>query len=489
MPGLRGSRVGGVPTDEGVFGTGPLNEGIVGVLVRAAAAGRDSSAPAGFQSVSVEARGAVTAQVYTLQRLCVDAVLRADDGTTYSSLTSRAAVTNQAYTLQRLLVDSAIRGDNGSNYAAIGAVLAVAAQSYGLVRLLGDSVIRGDDGTTYSAIASRAAVTAQAYTLQRLCVDGVVRGDDGATYSAVASRAAITGQSNALVRLLTDSSIRGQDPVTGTYQPGYVELPSAISGRGTSAVFALYTAAIATGIDNTGAAVLRPVEARDFSAVSDVTLAIIGLSVNSRGAIYNTSGADWNAHAGDQLTAGAINDTAAYVLEGRESAYVGTSRSRRFSFTHQTPGTLITAQATFAATTPTLILYNSAGNTTTIILRTVRVSVLEATTAPVFISVAIDTADRFSAAGTVITGQNWNEASAVAYPGTAFRFNATASAAGAGTRYLWTDAIPTGIGASITISFKDGIIVNGVGSILVYLWDSAGANGADIVEDVEVEAF
>jgi hypothetical protein len=379
--------VGGVPTDEGVFGTGPLNEGIVGVLVRAAAAGRDSSAPAGFQSVSVEARGAVTAQVYTLQRLCVD---------------------------------------------------------------------------------------------------GVVRGDDGATYSAVASRAAITGQSNALVRLLTDSSIRGQDPVTGTYQPGYVELPSAISGRGTSAVFALYTAAIATGIDNTGAAVLRAVEARNPFAAEDPTLIRLHTAAWSQSYNAFTGAVQGNIGLTTDPSTGLITPLS---LDARESGAAATLKGNRYSFTHQTPGTLITAQATFVATTPTLLLYNSAGNATTIILRTVRVVVLEATVAPVMICVAIDTADRFSAGGTVITGQNWSEASAIAYPGTAFRFNATATAAGAGTRYLWTDAIPTGLGGSITIGFKDGILVSGVGSILIYCWDSAGANAPDIVETVEVEAF
>jgi hypothetical protein len=173
----------------------------------------------------------------------------------------------------------------------------------------------------------------------------------------------------------------------------------------------------------------------------------------------------------------------------REDAYYSSRLGRRFSFTHQTPGTLITAQATFVATTPTLLLYNSAGNATTIILRTVRVVVLEATIAPVMICVAIDTADRFSAGGTVIVGQNWSEASATAYPGTAFRFNATATAAGGGTRYLWTDAIPTGLGGSITISFKDGVLVSATGSILVYVWDSAGLNAPDIVEDIEVEAY
>jgi hypothetical protein len=289
---------------------------------------------------------------------------------------------------------------------------------------------------------------------------------------------------------LVQAQVKGTRVDTGSYDSIQSDIPANISGRTYAAIGqggVLYTGSIAVGSDTTGAAVLQAVEARIPSGiggiawstpVSLVTSAVL-FGVNGSGTII--------VQQMSQITGGTPG--AAVGVDSRESGYFSAIENRRFSFTHQTPGTLITAQATFAATTPTLILYNSAGNGTTIILRTVRVTVLEATTAPVFISVAIDTADRFSAGGTVITGQNWNEASAVAYPGTAFRFNATASAAGAGTRYLWTDAIPTGIGASITISFRDGVIVSGVGSVLVYLWDSAGLNGADIVEDVEVEAY
>jgi hypothetical protein len=360
MPGLRGSRVGGVPTDEGVFGTGPLNESIVGVLVRAAVTGRDTSAPAGTQNVPVEAR--------------------------------------------------AVSGWNGTLLTQI--ILGTASH------LLANDVGGG--------------------------FQGLISADTPSIYAA--------------------------------------------AGRSAASPRALWANALAVGIDNTGAAVLRPVEARDFTTSGDVGSSLIGLTTNSR-----LSG--FTANQGPTILQ-SLEDTGQsgilshlVTIPSRESGYFTSIRERRFSFTHQTPGTLITAQATFVATTPTLLLYNSAGNATTIVLRTVRVTVLEATTAPVFISVAIDTADRFSAGGTVITGQNWNEASAVAYPGTAFRFNATATAAGAGTRYLWTDAIPAGIGGSITISFRDGVVVTGVGSILVYLWDSAGLNGADIVEDIEVEAY
>lgn len=245
---------------------------------------------------------------------------------------------------------------------------------------------------------------------------------------------------------------------------------AAVTGRDTSA---------AVGSQNV------PVEARSAAGAEVATL--IRLHTASWGQSYNLLGGDIRGNVGiiTDVSSGLLTQVSA---DARDSGYVASALGRRYSFTHQTPGTLITAQATFVATTPTLLLYNSAGNGTVIVLRTVRVVVLEATTAPVMICVAIDTADRFSAGGTVITGQNWNEDSATAYPGTAFRFNPTATAAGAGTRYLWTDAIPTGMGGSITISFKDGIVVAGVGSILVYCWDSAGLNGADIVEDIEVEA-
>lgn len=288
-----------------------------------------------------------------------------------------------------------------------------------------------------------------------------------------------------LVGLLTKSELHGHDG--SNWQGISSALPSAISGVGTSAVRSLYTNSVTVGIDNTGAAVLRPVEARNFDAVGDVASTLIGLTVNSRTAIVREGG-EWSAHYGYLDPSSTLNAVAATV-EARESGYFATSHGRRFSFTHQTPGTLITAQATFVATTPTLMVRNAAGNTSTLILRTVRIDILEATTAPVLICIAIDTADRLSAGGTAIVGQNWDESSATAFPGTNFLFNPTATAAGGGTRYLLTASIPAGIGQSITINFKDGVRYVGTGTALVYVWDSAGANAADITETVEVEAF
>lgn len=81
--------------------------------------------------------GAVAAQPYASIRALDDAVIRGDDGTTYSAIGTRAANSGQAFTFQRLLTDSVVRGfepNNNSwqsasvyleNTATVGAMLSV----------------------------------------------------------------------------------------------------------------------------------------------------------------------------------------------------------------------------------------------------------------------------------------------------------------------------------------------------------------------------
>jgi hypothetical protein len=555
MPGLRGSRVGGVPTDEAQNGVAALNESIVGVVVRSMTAGLDASAAAGSQNVPIAARPFDSGSI----------------SESLAGLLMRAAVTGRDTSApagsQNVPVEASSLASNAGVASALVGFLAN-------TRINGFDALGSGDWRRIEC-SSNANINGQAIaSIIGVFVNATTVGHDStgaAVLRPVEARSSVGAYTSGLIGLLVQAQVKGTRVDTGSYDSIQSDIPANISGRTYAAIGqggVLYTGSIAVGSDTTGAAVLRPVEARDFTADGDVAAALISLLVSNRNAIFdalsvgnwrtwtgnissvltglsNASsaalGANVNSiHFGTDTTGAAVlraveartafnlngvgENTAiglhtlslgyAYdvgnavlqeiagirdrqdlqrvvqgVYEARDSGFWATTLGRRYSFTHQTPGTLITAQATFVATTPTLLLYNSAGNATMIILRTVRVVVLEATTAPVMISVAIDTADRFSAAGTVITGQNWNEASATAYPGTAFRFNATATAAGAGTRYLWTDAIPTGLGGSITLNFLDGIIVNGVGSILIYCWDSAGANAADIVETVEVEAF
>lgn len=158
----------------------------------------------------------------------------------------------------------------------------------------------------------------------------------------------------------------------------------------------------------------------------------------------------------------------------RESGFIATAEERRFVVTHQTPDTLITGQTSFAATTPTFLIRQSATS-----VRLVLRSILLAqggvpASGLVRVVVALDTADRLSVAGTTHTPQQLNSLSSRASGITAFHTSPTATAAGAGTRYILETASPAGLGTNININFKDSVITNTTSSILVYTWATTG---------------
>lgn len=399
----------------------------------------------------LQSRGAVAAQAYTLQRTLVDSVLRVDDGTTYSAMAGRGAVAAQAYTLIRGLTDSVVRGDDGTTYSAVGSRAAVAAQAYSLQRLLVDGVIRVDDGTTYSAMAGRGAVAAQAYTFIRGLTDAVVRGDDGATYSAIASRAAVAAQAYTVVRACTDAVIRGDDGTT-------------------------YSA----------------VAARNFDVPGDVVSTLIGLLVNARPSVFDERTAEWNlllgtSHASVGSTV-AETSPGAFVYQPRESAFAASRRGRRFYITHQTPDTVITGQTSFVATTPTFLL-RSAAASVRVILRSITLHQTgTAAGAEVKITVAIDTADRLSVGGTAVVGQNGNTESSNAIGIGSFLTNPTATAAGAGTRYIVNTGMAASVGSTLTVEFKDGILMGATGSVAVYTWAATTAPSWFFTWEIEIVA-
>ena len=63
-----------------------------------------------------------------------------------------------------------------------------------------------------------------------------------------------------------------------------------------------HTAAVNVGVDNTGAAVLRPIEGRDFSADGDVAATLFGLLTNSRLAAWTVSTATSSVPAPARLS-------------------------------------------------------------------------------------------------------------------------------------------------------------------------------------------
>jgi len=537
---LRGSRVGGVPTDEGVFGTGALNENIVGVIVRAAMSGEDASAAAGFRNVPIASRAALAAQAYTDQRLLVDGVVRGDDGVTYSAIPARAGNVAISESIVGLLVDARVVGWDsdavaGSQNIPVQARNAVAAQSYTVYRLLTDSVLRGDDGATWSAVAARnwdadgdagstliglivnarlATVTGASggATVNRLYAD-LPSGISGTTDTAVfalwtasycvgrdttgaavarpveARDYGVDGDADAaLIGLLTNArNAVFQTPTSSVWTRISGDAVSSLTGESTGSQVWTRVASSLFGVDTTGAAVVRSVEARNADADGDFATTLIGLLVNSRNALLDASSGGWVIQGGLREVTGGVD--AALIYETRESGYVSSIRERRFIATSQTAGATLTAQAAFVATTPTLMLRQAAGATETEVVRSISITSFAATPAGIRVVVMLDPDDRFSAGGTAVVPQNPNEGSAAASGITSFLENPTATAADADERIIYNEGFAGGVGAKLVLEFKDEMILSGVGTILVYVFDSAGAAAPTIAWNFEWEEY
>jgi len=177
-----------------------------------------------------------------------------------------------------------------------------------------------------------------------------------------------------------------------------------------------------------------------------------------------------------------------YCYSANADEYAAARRGKRFYATHQTPGTLITAQTSFVATTPTF-MYRINSAAIRAIVRSFNLSIQNTPGGPVFVCLAIDTADRYDSAGTAVTLQNSNEESATAAVGL-FYTNPTANAAGAGTRYLNTWVIPASVGGNMNIDLGDGVLLgpgttpNG-STLLIYVW--AASTAPDLTFGLDIE--
>ncbi|MGH9317723.1 MAG: hypothetical protein ACRD1P_11540 [Thermoanaerobaculia bacterium] len=185
----------------------------------------------------------------------------------------------------------------------------------------------------------------------------------------------------------------------------------------------------------------------------------------------------------------ASGQSALAILEARESGFLSSIRGRRFIATPQTAGATLTAQAAFVATTPTLMLRQAAGATETEVIRSLSLTSFAATPAAIRVVVMLDPDDRFSAGGTTIVPQNPNEGSAAASGITSFLENPTATAADADERIIYNGGFPGGIGASLTLGFRDALILVGVGTLLVYIFDALGAAAPVVAHGTEWEEY
>lgn len=179
-----------------------------------------------------------------------------------------------------------------------------------------------------------------------------------------------------------------------------------------------------------------------------------------------------------------LSEPSAFLDRGK--AYSSCAGGRRFSVAHQTPGTTITGQTSYVATTPTFLIYQDSAAHRAVLSNFALCQAGTPAVDLIHVAVAIDSTNRYSSGGTSITPQ------ATAMPsdlsaGFSFRFNPTASSPSAARiLYEWTQ--PVWAGSVFNPDLHDGILIGFTGSILIYTWAATVAptwviGGFDVLED------
>lgn len=216
----------------------------------------------------------------------------------------------------------------------------------------------------------------------------------------------------------------------------------------------------------------RRVTQRVASADAGFASTIRGTLVNSRPAALDTEDGEYTrVRATSAPTSTEANEASSLnVTQARESAFAAARNGRRFVATHQTPGTLVTAQTGFVATTPTFLMRQSSSSVR-IILRSITLTQMGTVAGgPIFIVGMLDPDDRLSAGGTAVVPKNTNLESAGASGLTEFLFNPTATAADADERVVVSAGAPATVGTITQIGFRDQVLVPLDGSFLLYTW-------------------
>lgn len=172
---------------------------------------------------------------------------------------------------------------------------------------------------------------------------------------------------------------------------------------------------------------------------------------------------------------------ALWVVEPRGPGYADSKLGRRFIITEQTPNTNTVAQATFATTTPTYLLRQSGSSKRVIVRHFTLTMIAPPGTSFGKVIVAVDTVDRYSAGGTAVTPQSPNVELSPSSGITGFFKNPTATAPGGTVRYIGNGALCGSQGNMASYIYADSIIIGATGSLLVYVFDAAGAAAPEIV--------
>lgn len=240
---------------------------------------------------------------------------------------------------------------------------------------------------------------------------------------------------------------------------------AALSSASDESVVAFIVRAALSGRDSSAAAgsQIIPIEARQYASQTDLASNLYGAVTNARlGAVdpFSAVIARMLATPDNPQSAGS---GILGMTQMRESAYHASVMGRRFYYTHQTPGTVVTGQTSYVATTPTFMLSNTSG-TNVVIIRSLTLS-QTGTVAGGLINVltTLSTTNDFSSGGTSVTGQNPNEGSAVTVAANiTFRFNPTAT--GTISRLLASLSVPASLGTITTIDYKDAVMLGNTSS-------------------------
>ena len=185
------------------------------------------------------------------------------------------------------------------------------------------------------------------------------------------------------------------------------------------------------------------------------------------------------------------------VQHDRGLAYNTARSGRRFTVSHQSIGTTVVAQTSFAATTPTFLIYHTGGLQKLILSSLSLSQVSPVAGGPINVLIATDRVSRFSAGGTAVvplptfnSGDTGDSAAADRSPDFTFVYNPTATVAQTKTRYAYKFIITQNVTSPVPLAldFEDGLIAGKVGSISIYVWAATTAPtlefSFDIIEEV-----
>lgn len=174
------------------------------------------------------------------------------------------------------------------------------------------------------------------------------------------------------------------------------------------------------------------------------------------------------------------------------------AKGRRFIGAVQTIATSlaaagVTGSTSYSATTPTFLLSQSAAANRLVVNSIALVQLGTVAGGDISVVVAIDTRNRYSAGGTIITPQNVYADSGVLTGSRAatavLRSSPTATAEDAATvRFIETHLMSPSVPSRLTFDFGDGLVIGATGSLLIYTWAATtGPTWRPIIEWSEPE--